>query len=713
MIISNYSYDLLKKIERFLTATVDSLLPSSPPTATTTTHRDNSNLNRRQIQNPSFVPTSTTNNTGIFYPTPDTLTEETDVWSATSLIDYNELLKQTEEQIQKYQIIPDSDEIASTITRSDTSQCTQTIQQYFQSLESSLSNKPQQEYDESYNYFVSELNSIAIPIFDKIEQHIFQLNSSIPCWKSLLLQYMFLCHVKKCNHSSISAISHHQHHHQQSDQYAINNDNVTIKIQGKDLKLIQEFIHAGEPKNGNYSNALNIYNTIVQSNPKASSGVSSNNIFHRLAIAVALEFDQPVHIFDNKLSFIDPVQRYKHYEEAFCNGELDQYFPTLSTWELRMVVNNDAHDDEIQWCRRMLRNYRPDHILLGHDRNSYQWKYCKIVKTDVRYKVPEWKQYPKTYKQLLSGGGKCGPRAWFGRFVCKSFGIPTWGVRQPGHAAMSHWIPPFSNDGSNSSSVDWVICLGGPNWTKSHWDGKKGIHFHWEAQARRVSPHLFDDLMIWLRCFECFARKTGNDSNKENFWQLLQLLKMWQIVFMKDGYRDCKNKSVDDTFVVTSAQRIKEAHVNDKGILIQSNGDMTFPASSNCNPKIPRNDFIVTKSFHKDGGFQVHLRGNAFLKYHIDVPKSSNGPINFAKYQLTITLVTVHNDTTPLSLRVASNTQDKIYEIIIPYTEGEWALTDPIEVELSEGARNLLHFFRHDDTALGITIKEFTLKRLD
>ncbi len=694
MTINNYSYDVLKKIERFLTATVDSLLPSSPPSATAT-HRGNLNLNGRQIQNPSFV-----------HPPPDTVTEETDVWSTTSLIDYNKLLKQTEEQIQNFQIIPNSDEI----TCSNTSQCTQTIQQYFQNLESSLSNKSQQqEYDENYNYFVSELNSIAIPIFDKIEQHIFQLNGSIPCWKSLLLQYMFLCHVKKCNHASISAISLHQHHHKQPDQYATNSHYETIKIQDKDLNLIQEFIHAGEPKNGNYTNALNIFNTIIQSNPKASSGVSSNNIFHRLAIAVALEFDQPVHIFDDKMSFIDPIERYKHYEEAFCNGELDEYFPTLSTWELRMVVNNDAHDDEIQWCRRMIRNYRPDHILLGHDRSGYQWKYCKIVKTDVRYKVPEWKQYPKTYKQLLSGGGKCGPRAWFGRFVCKAFGIPTWGVRQPGHAAMSHWIPPFSNGNCN-----WVICLGGPNWTKSHWDGKKGIHFHWEAQARSASPHLFDDLMIWLRCFECFAAKTGNDTNKEKFWHLLQLLKMWQIVCMKDGYRDRRNKSVDDILVVTSAQRIMEAHVKDKGILFQSNnGDITFPASSNCNPKIPRNDFIVTKSFHKGGGFQVHLRGNAYLKYHINLPKSCNGPIKFAKYHLTITIVTVHYDTTPLSLRVKSSTQDAIYEIKIPYTEGEWALTDPIEVELSEGERNLLHFFRHDDAALGITIKEFTLKTLN
>lgn len=34
------------------------------------------------------------------------------------------------------------------------------------------------------------------------------------------------------------------------------------------------------------------------------------------------------------------------------------------------------------------------------------------------------------YKELLSAGGQCGPRAWFGRFIAKAWGTPTWGCRQ-------------------------------------------------------------------------------------------------------------------------------------------------------------------------------------------------------------------------------------------------------------------------------------------
>jgi len=35
-----------------------------------------------------------------------------------------------------------------------------------------------------------------------------------------------------------------------------------------------------------------------------------------------------------------------------------------------------------------------------------------IVKSDVRYRCPEWAtSTPRTYIQMISGGGKCGPRA--------------------------------------------------------------------------------------------------------------------------------------------------------------------------------------------------------------------------------------------------------------------------------------------------------------
>ena len=122
---------------------------------------------------------------------------------------------------------------------------------------------------------------------------------------------------------------------------------------------------------------------------------------------------------------IDPIQRYVHYKQAYLMGELDPAFSTLTVWDLRMTVNSDASHDELSWGRHCLMNYRPDLILS----RGPAWRYWFIVKSDVAYKAPDWYKDTKSYDQILSGGGKCGPRAWFGRFICKGeskYGLGSW-----------------------------------------------------------------------------------------------------------------------------------------------------------------------------------------------------------------------------------------------------------------------------------------------
>ena len=74
------------------------------------------------------------------------------------------------------------------------------------------------------------------------------------------------------------------------------------------------------------------------------------------------------------------------------------------------------------------------------------------VRTDVSY------QHSQTYKDtdslefyqnVIKNGGICGRRAFFGRFIVQSFGLPAWGVAQKGHAALGRWTP----DG-------WVVNFG-------------------------------------------------------------------------------------------------------------------------------------------------------------------------------------------------------------------------------------------------------------
>jgi len=153
----------------------------------------------------------------------------------------------------------------------------------------------------------------------------------------------------------------------------------------------------------------------------------------KLALAVALELCSPLKLFDSASKFVDPMQRYVHYEQAYLYGELDPAFEHFQVWEMRNIVNCDATDEELGWGRQCLMNYRPDIV----NSDDPTWRYCAIVRTDVAYKNPDWYKNPHSYDQILAGGGKCGPRAWYGRFICKAFGIPTWGFKQPGHAAVS------------------------------------------------------------------------------------------------------------------------------------------------------------------------------------------------------------------------------------------------------------------------------------
>ena len=173
-----------------------------------------------------------------------------------------------------------------------------------------------------------------------------------------------------------------------------------------DTNFLREILQEGGPQGGNYRNFLEIYREI---------GPKENHVLQRLAMAVALEFANKDHCIFKSGTPIDPLQRYVHYEQAYLLGELDPDFSTFGIWNLRMTVNSDATDEQLSWGRQSLINYRPDIILS----QGPKWRYCFIVKSDVAYKAPDWYMNPHSYDQILSGGGKCGPRAWYGRFICK------------------------------------------------------------------------------------------------------------------------------------------------------------------------------------------------------------------------------------------------------------------------------------------------------
>lgn len=231
--------------------------------------------------------------------------------------------------------------------------------------------------------------------------------------------------------------------------------------------MMATFLEAGGPSHGNYGTALVLYDKLRDelqitkelerdSCPPFFSNISCC-LQERLALAVDLKLATPIPIFKQTETFVDPVERFRYYAKFFCVGDgdnvdedgdaLDKAFSTLSVWELRKVVNANATHDDLTWGRQFLRNYRPDQIYT----KDQKWRYVMAVKTNVGYRHPDHEFY--NYQELLSAGGECGPRAFFGRFISKAWGLPTWGVRQPGHAAMTRWT-------NNRSIGGWTVCLG-------------------------------------------------------------------------------------------------------------------------------------------------------------------------------------------------------------------------------------------------------------
>jgi hypothetical protein len=444
-----------------------------------------------------------------------------------------------------------------------------------------------------------------------------------------------------------------------------------------DDDLMKQMLVADGAKAGKYGRAAQIYSSIQKASQRAGEG-----ILQRLALGTSLEHAVPVKEFDLESS-VDPVKRYLNYEKAYLNGELDPALKNMTTWECRLITNCDAPDEQILWGREMLRNYRPD-IIFERD---YRWRYSRIVRTDVAYKSPEWTGTPRTYHQLINGGGKCGPRAWFGRFALRCFGIPTWGVRQSGHAALSHWTP----DG-------WTVNFGAA-WRWNWWEGRRGPDFLLETQARKYPMDYLKVLRAqWVGDALGEQKVDGMRLGTGGLWNALALMQKKAIVAKaKPPEVALAGEDLAESNISTKAETIMKADITeaDRKIVIGKDGVVTIPAVACSKPQDNTANILFMKNF--SGGMQLHHRQDEAFEYSFEVPAAG-------KYALTARVVTVHMNQ---HLLLTPNDAKTPIDIAVPYTIGMWEETKPVEIALVKG-KNMLHFTRNSPN-YGLTIKHFTL----
>lgn len=456
-----------------------------------------------------------------------------------------------------------------------------------------------------------------------------------------------------------------------------------------DADLMKQMVIADGAKGGKYGQAMKIYTDIQKARTKAEDGT-----LQRLALAVSLEHAVPIAQSNPRSetdapATVDPVKRYLHFEKALLNGELDPGFKDLTVWEYRLVVNGDEPDSTLAWGRQMLRNYRPDEISTS----DYRWRYVKAVKTEVKYGSQDVKKdLPslQKYQNIIMNGGVCGRRAFFGRFILRSFGIATLARPQRGHAALAHWTPK-----------GWVICLGatwGWGWTSFGQD----VDFLAHTQARAVGKSFLQLLRAqWVGTVLGEKRAFGFNAAATGFWNGVALYRQRGIV---EEAKAVALAAVGTDIGEANESKVKDAAEAvtiadaDKKIAVGKDGVITIPAVACSRPTNSTQKIVFMKSYL--GGMQLHynrLGKPEEFEYTCQAPAGGD-------YALSARVVTTSAEQ---HLLVAANDAKEPTDIAVPFTVGKWGKTPPVEVSLVKG-RNVLRFSRNEPVK-GLTIKDFTL----
>lgn len=469
-----------------------------------------------------------------------------------------------------------------------------------------------------------------------------------------------------------------------------------------DDKLIVEVMELGGAYENKYGQAIRNYKAIQ----KASKNAVEKDFFRLWALASSLEHPDGNHVPEGKSAAEAITEYYLNYEKACENGELDPAFPTLTAWDCRFIFPFRPLESMI-WMRKMVRNFRPDHMKL-----EYRWRYCRITKSDVPY-TSNVSRPVRPDLNLLSmqdyflEGGICGPRAFTGRAATHAFGIPSRPAPQTGHAAISHWTP----DG-------WVTVFGA-HWTHNRFRGQCGLDFELESRARTMTKEYAQvHRANWLG--DAFSEPIVARMQfgvGGGFWKSLAHYKKLAIVEdaeLKElesvgaEFAESNEAAVspnsdwkdDDGSSAEEESKFPQVELTDADTTIttDANGVITIPVAACSKPE--STEKIRFMKSYDDEFVQMHynLAGNRpeLRSYTVELPAAGT-------YNFTATVVTV---TVDRSFTIRANRRT-MHEIEVPFTLGDWMETKPVPMDLKEGRNKLQLTLRAPNK--GVSIKSFTL----
>ena len=453
-----------------------------------------------------------------------------------------------------------------------------------------------------------------------------------------------------------------------------------------DDKLVVQVMTLEGASGGNYGQAMRNYTAIQKASERSREG-----FFQVWALAASLQYTDENYIYPGVPAAESLVRYYLNYLKAYDAGILDPAFSKLggTGWDYRCVFSDSYTLEDIDWVRNMIRNYRPDLT-----REEYNWRYCRIVRTDVPYVggvdrsgMPE--ELSNIQKFFLEGG-ICGPRAFVGQISCYAFGIPTRRAPSPGHGAMARWTP----DG-------WTPVLG-PGFAICSVNGLPGLEFLLLSQCHK-QPEPYKQV---LKC-EWLGNALGEDGvtgygSGGGFWKLLAFYR--KLALVEDAaIKDIgvTGEELAESNVEAGAEKVDQIELTDaqKTIVTGADGVIRIPsAAAAATVNTDKLRFMHTIDGNE---VQVHYALGAaqpeMLKYSVDAPADG-------KYELTAEVCTVTMGR-EFMLRLNRRT---LVNMALPYTKGNWGETKPVLIDLKKGSNSFQFTVKAPNK--GLSIKKFKLK---
>lgn len=440
--------------------------------------------------------------------------------------------------------------------------------------------------------------------------------------------------------------------------------------------------------------SLDLWKKIYAADPDSKEG-------QWLKFAIGIAINPPPSEGTHSKIPIDPVGRYKYFKTADKNNELFPSFRTLTAWEYSKVVNNNgptASDEEFTWGREMIRTFRPDFLE--------KQQVVNIVSMVWRRASPN----PYTGMQtMLQGGGKCGPRSFFGVFINQAFGIPAIGVGQPSHACVAY--KAFDPAMEPQPGSPWKVAYGG-GWNVSKLDGLAGPDFVDGVIARsQVEQFSRVEHLRWLASSLAskdlagavmgIARKMAQEkpATKIDMNGSLKAEEAEADAGTVTESRFGKSKAAPaepaKPQAVAPTEPIKVVngilHV-DAASFAKTGGEISWGGQF---PHVLVHDCFT-------GGKQIYFQQqmkSQWADYVLDIPASGT-------YEITMKAACVNDEQV---LEVNSGDR-KLAKVDIPLSFGLWQVTKPVELKLEKGIQTIRVETPTTEHKRGIALRWFELK---